>query len=94
MFGLIKTIFIKLLTGLVNAAYHTKCVLLRNQKCMTQLPLINLRSNECSKELHYYTSAAKLDGCVGSCNTLNDLSSKVCVQNKTENLNQHDHRNK
>ena len=29
----------------------------------------------------------KLGRCVGSCNSLNDLSSKVCVPNKTENLN-------
>ena len=32
--------------------------------------------------------------CVPSCNTLNDLSNKVCVPNKTEDLNlnfaQHD----
>ena len=28
-----------------------------------------------------------LDRCVGSCNTLNDLSNKVCVPNKTEDLN-------
>ena len=28
-----------------------------------------------------------LDRCVQSCNTLNDLSSKVCVPNKTEYLN-------
>ena len=33
MFGLIKKIFIGLLTGLVNASNHTKCVLLSNQKC-------------------------------------------------------------
>ena len=26
----------------------------------------------------------KLDRCVGSCNTLNDLSNKVCVANKTD----------
>ena len=25
--------------------------------------------------------------CVGSCNTLNDLSNKVCVPNKTKDLN-------
>ena len=31
----------------------------------------------------------KLDKCVGSCNTLNDLSNKVCVTNKTEDLNIH-----
>ena len=29
----------------------------------------------------------KLDRCVGSCNTLNGLSNKVCVPNKTENSN-------
>ena len=29
----------------------------------------------------------KLERCVGSCNALNDLSNKVCVPNKTEDLN-------
>ena len=29
----------------------------------------------------------KLDWCAGSCNTINDLSNKVCVPNKTEDLN-------
>ena len=29
----------------------------------------------------------KLDRCVASCNTVNDLSNKVCVPNKTEDLN-------
>ena len=28
-----------------------------------------------------------LDRCVGSCNTLKDLSNKVCIPNKTEDLN-------
>ena len=30
MFGLIKKIFIRLLTGLVNGSNHTKCVSLSN----------------------------------------------------------------
>ena len=30
--------------------------------------------------------AVKLDRCVGSCNTLTDLSNKGCVPNKTEDL--------
>ena len=54
MFGLIKKIFIGLLTGIVIASNHTKCVLLRNQKCMTQPTLINLHPNEYSHEFHYY----------------------------------------
>ena len=29
----------------------------------------------------------KLDRCVESCNTINDLSNRVCVPNKTEDLN-------
>ena len=29
----------------------------------------------------------KLDRCVTSCNTLNDLSNKLCAPNKTEDLN-------
>ena len=36
MFGLIMKRFIGLLTDVVNGSYRTKCVLLNNQKCMTQ----------------------------------------------------------
>ena len=39
------------------------------------------------KIFHYYPFAVKLDRCVGSCNTLNDLSNKICLPNKTEDLN-------
>ena len=52
-----------------------------------RLILINLDPNEYSQELHYYPFTAKLGRCNGSCNTLNDLSNKVCVPNKTEDLN-------
>ena len=58
-----------------------------NQKCMIHPTLINLHPNEYSQEFHYYPFAVKLDRCVRSCNTLNDLSNKVCVPNKTEDLN-------
>ena len=87
MLGLIKKMFVRLLTGLVNGSNHTKCVSLSNQKCMTQPTLINLNPNEYSKQFLCYRFAVKLDRCVGSCNTLNDLSNKVCVPNKTEDLN-------
>ena len=60
---------------------------LSNQKCVIQPTLINLHPNEYSQEFCYYLSAVKLDRCVGSCNTLNELSNKVCVPNKTEDLN-------
>ena len=74
-------------TGLVNGSNHTKSVLLSNQKYMIQATLINLHPNEYSQEFHYYSFAVKLDRCVGSFNTLNDLSNKVRVPNKTEDLN-------
>ena len=77
MFGLIKKIFIGLVTGLVNGSNHTKCFLLSSQKCMTQPALINSHPNGYSQEFHYYPFAVKLDDrYVGSCNTLNDLSNK------------------
>ena len=87
MFWLIKKIFIGLLSSIVNASNHTKCIFLSNGKCMIQPTLINLHPNEYSQEFHYYPFAVKLDRCVGSCNTLNDLSNKACVPNKTEDLN-------
>ena len=54
---------------------------------MIQPTLINLHPNEYSQEFHYYPFAVKLDRCVESCNTFDDLSNKVCVPNKTEDLN-------
>ena len=83
MFGLIKKIFIGLLIRIVNASNYTKCFV---KKYITQPTLINLHPNECSQEFHYYWFAVKLDRFVGSSSALNDLSNKVCVPNKTEDL--------
>ena len=87
MFGLTKKIFIGLLTGLVDASNHTQWVSLSNQKCVIQPILINLHPYEYSQEFHYYPFAVKLDRFFGSCNTINDLSNKVCIPNKTDNIN-------
>ena len=84
-----------ILTSLVNvsiivtACTHTKCVSLTNQNFEIQPTVINLNPNEYSQELHYYPFEVKLDRCLGSNNTLNDLSNKVCVPNKTNDLNIH-----
>ena len=53
---------------------------------MFQRTLINLHSNEYSQEFHSHPFSVKLDRCARSCNTLNDLSNKVCVPNETEDL--------
>ena len=87
MFELIKKIFIGLLTSIVNVSNHTKCLSLGNQKCKIQPSHINLHPNNYIQEFHYYPFAVKLDRCVGSCSSLNDLSNKACVPNKTEDLN-------
>ena len=79
MLGVIKKLFIILLVIIVNASNHTKCVSLSNQKSMTQFKSFNLHSNDHSQEFHYDPFAVKLDRCVGSCNTLNDLSNKLCT---------------
>ena len=76
-----------LFTGLVNASNDTKYDSFSNQKCEIQTTLINLHHNEYNQEFHYYPFLVKLDRCVGSCKTLNELSNKLCVPNKTENLN-------
>ena len=87
MFVLIKKMFIRLLIGLLDSSIHTKCMSLINQKYMTQPTLINSHLNEFSQELYYYPFVVNLDRCVESCNTLNDLSNKVCIPNKTKDLN-------
>ena len=76
-----------LLTGLVNGSNHTKCVSLSNQKCMIQPTLINLHPNEYSQDFHYYPFSVKLQRCAVVCNNINDLSNKLCVPDKTEDLN-------
>ena len=64
-----------------------KCVSPNDQQCMIQITLINFYPNEYIQGLHSYPFAVNLDRCVGSCNTLNDLSNKICVANKIEDLN-------
>ena len=54
---------------------------------MIQSTLNDLKSNEYSQEFHCYTFTVELDRCFGSCNTINDLSNKVCIPNKTGDLN-------
>ena len=81
----LKKTFIGLLTSIVNVSNHTKCLSISNDKCKTQPILIPIIL-EYALGLHYYPFAVNLDRCVGSCNTLNDLSNKVCISNKTKDL--------
>ena len=82
MFEIIRKRFIVLLSSIVNAFNNTNCVSLSNQKCMIQPTFINLYPHEYSHKFHCYPFTVTLYKCVGSCNNLNDLSDKVCVQIK------------
>ena len=59
MFVIIKNMIIALLTRIVNASNHSKCVSLSNEKCEIPATLINLHPNEYSQELHYYPFTVK-----------------------------------
>ena len=84
--GLLKD-YRRLLTSIGNASKHTKCASLNNQQCMIQPTLINLHSNEYSHGLRYCPFVVNLDKCIGKYNTQYDLLNRVCVPNKTEDLN-------
>ena len=46
-----------------------------------------LIQNVCRQAIRIYLFAVKLCRCVRSCDTINDLSNKVCIPNKTKDLN-------
>ena len=54
---------------------------------MTQPTLINFYPNKCNQALPYHLFADNSKRCRRSSNTLNNLCNKVCVSNKTEDLN-------
>ena len=58
-----------------------------NYRAFDTSNIVNIHKYFMKKEFYYYPFAVKLDRCVGSCNTLNNLSNKVCVPNITEDLN-------
>ena len=57
---------------------------MRNQENMIQSALFNFHPNKYNQKFHYYLSAVELDRYDESCNTLNDLSNKVCIPNETK----------
>ena len=61
----------------------TKCVSMNNQPWMVRPVLID----SIPDELHYYSFIISLDGCDDSCNAIENLFGRICVPNKTEDLN-------
>ena len=81
MFTLIKQMFIALLS--FTGSLATKCVSVNNEPCMTRPTLID--SNPI--ELNYYLFVINLDKFNGSCNVVDDLSTKISVPTKTKDVN-------
>ena len=65
----------------------TKCIMLNNQACMARPTLINLNADKRNQRLRYYPFVVSLNRCDGSCNTFDDLSIRISVPNKTEDVN-------
>ena len=61
--------------------------MLNNQACMARPTLINLNANKRNQRLRYYPFVVSLNRCDGSCNTFDDLSIRISVPNKTEDVN-------
>ena len=92
--GLLKNIFLGLLHfsrslvfTMTNVSDHRKCISLCNQLCMARPTVIYLNPNEYNQRLSYYPFMVNLDRCNGICNTINDISGRTCVSNKTEVVN-------
>ena len=64
----------------------TVSIFLNNQSSMTRPTLIDFNPDEYNQGLRYYPFMVNLDRCNGTCNGLDDLSDKICVQYKTEDL--------
>ena len=65
----------------------TKCMGLNNQPCLSRPNLTDLNPNEHNQGLCHYLFMVSLDICNVICNTLVDSSSRICVANKTEDVN-------
>ena len=84
MFGFITQVFIVLLS--LSRSLVTKCISLKNQRCIARPKLIDLNPDELNQELHYYPLVYKLDRYIGSCSTLNNLFDKKCRPDKTKEV--------
>ena len=93
MFGLIKKIFIGLLTGLMDLIIQSAIKHLWFNLLLFILLLIyilmNIAKNFTSIHLisnFTFIQPVELDRSVGSCDTRSNSSNEVCVANKTEDL--------
>ena len=58
-------------------------VLKNNRECKIRTEIINLNTNEPM----FYSYSIKINGCKGSCNTINNPYAKMCVPDQIKNTN-------
>ena len=54
-----------------------------NQECKIKTEIINLNTNEPM----FYPYSIKINRCKGSCNTINNPYTKICVPDQIKNIN-------
>ena len=81
MFKFIKKAFIVLVS--FSGSLFTKCMSVNNETYFARPTLIDWNLTE----LHYHPFMLSLDRCNENCNTLDDPSCRICVLNKTEDVN-------
>ena len=93
MYRLIKRVFVALLSfsgslaSIANVSNFTPCISINNEPCTTRSTLIDINLDEYNQELRCYSFIVNLDICNGSCNTLDELSGRIYVLSKTEDVN-------
>ena len=81
MSWLIEQVFIALLS--FSKSLATKCVSLNNEPSKNWPTLIDLNP----VEFRYWPFMISLHKCSGSCNSVDHLSTKICVPSKTKDIN-------
>ena len=67
----------------LSGSSATKYVSLNKEPCMIRIILIDLNP----VKLNYYPFMISLDKGSGSCNSVDDLSTKTCIPRKTKDIN-------
>ena len=89
MLKFIKQAFVGLLSFSGSLACATKisgcskCISLNIELCLSKTSPTELNPNE----LHHYQFIVSLDRSNGSCDAFDDLASRICVPNKTKDVN-------
>ena len=86
MWGFIKKCFFTAITFFnsnVMSMNSLESVSINNQKCKIRSEIINVNTNEPM----FYPYSIKISKCKGSCNTINDPYTKLCVPDTIKNIN-------